>query len=229
MVLRSRLRQFMQRDCNTDDAYSYKIRSLYFDDYKNSGYYENQDGIAQRKKYRIRFYNKDTDFIRLEIKQKNQQFIKKISCPLDAQQVAQVLSGRKLPLCEQMSPAYQEMALKMRGSLLRPSVVVEYLREAYVYPRGNVRITLDQQIVASSQTAHFLGDLPHRTPILPTGQFILEVKYDAFLPTHIQTALGLPHLQQTAFSKYYLSRDALKETFIQKKEVLSNGYDARFI
>ncbi len=38
---------------------TYFIRSIYFDDYKSSAYYEKIDGVEFRKKYRIRFYNHD--------------------------------------------------------------------------------------------------------------------------------------------------------------------------
>ena len=35
----------------------YNIRSLYFDDYDNCSYKDNENGINNREKYRIRIYN----------------------------------------------------------------------------------------------------------------------------------------------------------------------------
>ena len=69
-----------------------------------------------------------------------------------------------------------------------------------------MRITLDENIVSSSQTERFLeGDFARR-PIMPPGRHVLEVKYDEFLPDPIRQVLQLETLQRTSFSKYYLCR-----------------------
>ena len=47
------------------------------------------------------------------------------------------------------------------------------------------------------------------TPVLCAGQHVLEVKFDELLPDQVAQVLELGSLQQTAFSKYYLSRLAL--------------------
>ena len=40
---------------------------------------------------------------------------------------------------------------------------------------------------------------------METGQQILEVKYDEFLPDTIAQLLEIGSLQQTTFSKYYMA------------------------
>ena len=45
-------------------------------------------------------------------------------------------------------PVLQKLCLLMRTRLLRPKVIVEYDRVPYIYPQGNVRITLDENIRA---------------------------------------------------------------------------------
>ena len=69
----------------------------------------------------------------------------------------------------------------MKTRLMRPVVIVEYQRTAYTYPAGNVRITLDEHIGASSRIS---GSWTRRfhDPLLPADQHVLEVKYDEFLP-----------------------------------------------
>jgi hypothetical protein len=83
---------------------------------------------------------------------------------------------------------------------------VEYDRVPYVYPQGNVRITLDEDIRGSNRVDLFLEDQIPLRLIMPAGQHILEVKYDEYLPDYIYRAVQVENLQATAFSKYYLCR-----------------------
>ena len=48
----------------------YRITSLYFDDIYGTGYNDKLNGVLNRKKYRIRTYNFDKNFIRLEEKRR---------------------------------------------------------------------------------------------------------------------------------------------------------------
>lgn len=43
-------------------------------------------------------------------------------------------------------PLVRELYGKMRTQLLRPKTIVDYTREPYIYPAGNVRVTLDYDI-----------------------------------------------------------------------------------
>ena len=67
-LLKLRLPHIMERDTHSGDSGRYTIRSLYFDDFANTAYYEKVDGVAQRAKYRIRFYDYDSSLIKLEKK-----------------------------------------------------------------------------------------------------------------------------------------------------------------
>ncbi len=94
----------------------------------------------------------------------------------------------------------------MQTRHMRPKVIVEYERVPYVYPHGNVRITMDENISASNRTDRFLERQIPLRPILEAGQHILEVKYDEYLPDGIYRTIQSGNLRQTAFSKYYLCR-----------------------
>ena len=61
IILKKKLSLIMEHDANTIDGY-YFIRSLYFDDVNNTAYYEKIDGLEEREKYRIRFYNFDHSY-----------------------------------------------------------------------------------------------------------------------------------------------------------------------
>ncbi len=218
-ILKSRAEAILQRDRHTakDGPYAgiYNIRSVYFDDQRNSCYWENENGTDPREKFRIRIYNHSSRRIMLELKAKQSGKCLKRSCPLTLEQCQILIAGDCLPESPDYPPLLQKLLLQIRTRGLRPVVIVEYDRIPFVFPTGNVRVTLDCNISASSQCSGFLrDDLPLR-PILPTGQHILEVKWDQVLPDFIYRMLMLDKLQWTSFSKFYLCRK-----YSQTKEIL---------
>ena len=77
-ILKSRLENIMTIDENSIyDNHTYKIRSLYFDNDSSDAYYEKLNGVLYREKYRIRYYNDDDSFIRLERKLKHNNMTSK--------------------------------------------------------------------------------------------------------------------------------------------------------
>ncbi|MEG0126806.1 MAG: VTC domain-containing protein, partial [Clostridia bacterium] len=92
-LLRARMLGVLSRDPNTGPTGEYWIRSLYFDDYWNTGYEDKEGGYLLRKKYRIRVYNCADDLIRLERKKKFGAYIYKQAAPLTRPQVQSILEG----------------------------------------------------------------------------------------------------------------------------------------
>lgn len=211
-VLSQRLGAVMERDSHqAGDCYA--IRSLYFDDVRDSCMEENDAGVDQRNKYRIRTYNTHFSFLRLEIKEKVSGLTRKSTCSLSPE------TYRQMTECPgQVSFGPQKVlnrfVLQMRCRLLRPKAIIWYERTAFVHASGNVRITFDRNIAASPFCEDFLKEqIPDLVPVLPAGMHILEVKYDDFLPDAIARQLEIGRLQQTAFSKYYLGRLAIQGEF----------------
>ena len=205
-MLRMRLRHLMPLDSHVAQTGSYRIRSLYFDDYDDRCMKENENGTDPREKFRIRIYNGSSDRITLECKRKERGKTYKTSCPLTAGQTKQLMAGKVLSDLAQQPPLLRKLTLQMMARRLRPVVIVEYERIPYVYKNGNVRITLDTNIASSSAVEQFLEPQISSRPVLPVGQQLLEVKYDEYLPDFIYRSLMLPNLRQTAFSKYYICR-----------------------
>ncbi len=102
-------------------------------------------------------------------------------------------------------PLVGELLDKMRAQGLRPKTIVDYTREPFVYPPGNVRVTLDYDIRTGLSSTDFLN--PDSLTI-PAGDSpsVLEVKWDAFLPDVIRAAVQLEGRRAAAFSKYALCR-----------------------
>ena len=91
----------------------------------------------------------------------------------------------------------------MRSQQLRPRVMVSYVREPYVYPAGNVRVTFDSQVRSTLFHRSFLENQISDICVADEpGDIILEVKFDAFLPDIIQTLLQTEGIRQQAYSKY---------------------------
>lgn len=205
-MLKNRVNHLMDVDRHAGADGSYSIRSLYFDDYENRCFYENENGTDPREKFRIRIYNHSTERITLECKRKERGKTLKTSCPLTVEQTRMLMEGKPIPDISHQPEVLRKLTLQMHTRRMRPVVIVEYDRIPYVYKNGNARITLDTNIASSKEVGRFLDETLPKRPVMPLGQQLLEVKYDEYLPDFIYRNLQLHSLQQTAFSKYYICR-----------------------
>ena len=99
-----------------------------------------------------------------------------------------------------LNDVYREMTV----NLLRPVVIVDYVREAYLHPAEEVRITFDKQLRTGLWSRDlFNPDLP-TIPPFDNGEIILEVKYNQFLPPYIRDLLNTycAGALNSAISKY---------------------------
>ena len=115
-----------------------------------------------------------------------------------------ILNGDYSSLKESSNPLLLEFYAKINFVLLRPKNIVDYQREAYVFPAGNIRITIDTDIKSCFDTMSFLKEDIISVPV--QGSNILEVKYDAFLPEIIRGIVSLSSRRQSSFSKYAATR-----------------------
>ena len=149
------LSRTMQRDKNADQYGEYHIRSLYFDDCFNSAMSDKLDGVKNRHKYRIRIYNYSDKVIRLERKSKHGDYISKLSCGISRDLAEQIIAGDPYGLETLNHPLLQDVYRMMTTRLLRPAVIVDYIREAYIHPCEETRVTLDKQL----RTGYLSSDL----------------------------------------------------------------------
>ena len=205
-MLKIMLPRIMEFDSHTREDGSYLIRSLYFDDFDNSCYYDNENGTDPREKYRIRLYNGSTDVIKLELKRKEHGKTLKKSCSLTKGQVERIINGESVPWDDEMHPLLKKLYVLQNTKGMKPKVIVEYDRIPYVCENGNVRVTLDLNIRTTAEIMTFLDKKTNCRLIMPKGKNLLEVKFDELLPDYIYQTMQLNHLQQTTFSKYYLCR-----------------------
>lgn len=202
-----RLRAVMQRDPHAGAKGVYRIRSIYFDNYRDKALREKIDGVAWREKFRIRWYDDDFSFVRLEKKIKDGALCMKQDVPIDRADLDRLLGGDMAWMSVAGNELIHELYIKTKMQQLRPRVVVSYLREPYIYRPGNVRVTFDSRIRTSLyQTLRPGEEIMDLDAQLEPGRMILEVKYDAYLPEIISMLLQVGWARQTSFSKYGVCR-----------------------
>lgn len=188
-VLSRTLRAVLQPDPHGDERNQYHIRSLYFDTWNDSALYDKINGSADRDKYRIRIYNFSDRVIRLECKSKFRDLISKRSVSISRDLAEQLISADPTGLDTTASGLVSDVFREMRTHLLHPVVIVDYLREAWLHPAEEVRITFDMQLRTG------VGSIDLFNPTLPTvppfdhDEIILEVKYNQVLPPYIEGVL----------------------------------------
>lgn len=206
-AMRRRLAKIMRSDPHTDDTGHYRIRSIYFDNSDDKALREKIDGIGKREKFRIRYYNDEFSFITLEKKMKIDSLCLKYDAQITEDECRKILNCDLSFMKEHPEPLLRELYAKMQYQRLKPRVLVSYLREPYIYPAGNVRVTFDSEIRTSLYRQEFLTEKVYDISAADTPEtMILEVKYDAFLPEIIQDLIQVPGIRQQAFSKYGAAR-----------------------
>lgn len=208
LIEKAKLSAVAELDVHARDLGYYNIRSIYFDDYDNSCFMDNENGADNRKKYRIRIYNCSAEIIHLEEKQKYHGMTRKLACEISKKQCESLMHGKIPADIGRNQQVLQKLALLMQTKLMEPKVIVEYDRVPYVYRSAdaNVRITFDQNIKAIREIGAFFDPDAGGRGVLPVGQALMEVKFDDFLPDEVYSLLQLNGLQASTFSKYYLCR-----------------------
>lgn len=204
-----RLSAVMSYDSHAREDGTYDIRSLYFDNAQDKALKEKTLGLARREKFRLRYYNLDADYIRLEKKSKLNRLTDKQSCIVSKEDCARIIAGDISFLGESENELLREFYAKSKLHGLKAAAVVDYTRKTFVSPLSDTRITLDYHIRTGIRATDFLNPKLSTVPCDAAEEgpiCILEVKYNAFLPGHIAALLQTPDCRCSPFSKYEISR-----------------------
>jgi len=218
--LRQALLPFMTPDgyLQGGERADYTVRSLYLDTPGLECYREKLEGVALRKKYRIRGYDqvRSDSVVFLEIKQKRYNHITKSRAPLERQHVPHVLKtgqyaayspSRENDDIEQKSA--EKFLFYYHRKNLRPVILIVYEREAFFgkYDRS-LRVTLDKNVRSIPCSIHDFHHEPLRHAF--SQSFILEVKFHHAVPPWMQSIIRRFNLQRTSVSKYEICLDLHK-------------------
>lgn len=207
-VLSRAIKRVLKPDPNGDENNEYHIRSLYFDTIFNDALLDKINGVKDRDKYRIRIYNFSDKQIRMECKTKVGSLISKRSLDIPKLLAEQLIAGDPTGLERTRSGLLRDVYREMKLSLLRPVVLVDYVREAYLHEAEEVRITFDKQLRSGLNSKDLFN--PYVPTISPfdNGEMILEVKFNRVMPPFIRDLLCtyVHSAQNSAISKYVWCR-----------------------
>ncbi|MGN7297061.1 polyphosphate polymerase domain-containing protein [Ferdinandcohnia sp. SAFN-114] len=205
-LLRTKLLHFMRGDPNAGPDGKYLIRSTYFDNFDNKILIEKKEGFLNRDKYRVRIYGLSDHVVNLERKSKRNNLTYKSKCTLTRNEYEKIRSGDIQWMEHDERGLIRDLHAEMAYHLIRPLTVVDYEREAFTYPYGNVRVTFDMKVQSSLQNTDMFNKHLPMVDVLEANLVILEVKYDEYIPEVIKCLLQLSDTRQEAYSKYQLSR-----------------------
>lgn len=204
-MLKIYLSKIMCTDSNSfNEDFTYKIRSLYFDNDSSEAYYEKLNGVLYRSKYRIRYYNNDDSFIRLECKMKHNNLTSKKQVTI-TREICDKIMNNEIDNIES-DGLLKEFLDDIKRKHLKPSIIVDYERLAYTYPISDVRITFDSKI-KSGRYDYELFDYDFPTyNVIKDNEVVLEVKFNEVLPESIAIILSMIPTCRQAISKFALCR-----------------------
>lgn len=186
--------------------YGYPIRSLYFDSYDDNDFYEKLGGIENRKKIRLRTYSPESPVVKLEIKMKINNSQEKRSIIISKEDAKELINLNYDVLNNYKSETGTMIYNIMKFNYLRPVVLIEYTRKAFIHPINNIRLTLDSEIKSSETDFNMFDKNPILSPVEDYFTAILEVKYNTFIFKWITDLIAPYNLNQESYSKYMVSR-----------------------
>ena len=206
LAIREQLDRLLQRDEHCADG-PYLVRSLYFDSANQIDFAEKLAGVINRKKVRLRIYDKEASLCKLEIKQKTDDRQQKLSLIISASDAAEISHGNITVLKKYFDTSATSLKAYgiMAQGLYRPVAQIAYDRLAYKYPMYDTRITLDMNVRSSESNLDLFSPDVCYTPIMREDA-VLEVKYSGKLMGFLSALFAQFYLTQGTFSKYCAGR-----------------------
>lgn len=201
-----------------DDCDGYHVHSLYLDSPAFDLYRETTEGVKNRYKLRMRFYDESpTAPVFLEIKSRTTESIRKMRAIVSKPAAEAMLKGNRLSPADLLNPsdkstlALEEFNRRVARLAASGSAFVSYQREAYVaLDSDGVRITFDRHIVGLPYDCLYGMQMPDSAASVFPGQVVLEIKYTGQLPCWSRDLIRDFGLQRTSFPKYVHVVDVLR-------------------
>ncbi len=179
----------------------YSVKTVYFENIYNSIMQGNIDGNPNREKYRIRMYNNNLNDLFLEKKIKRENGIFKYREKITKTDVTKIYEDKIDDFINQ-TELKRDFYINVKTKLLKPKIIVYYDRVAFEHHLTNCRITLDSNVSKNNVINDFFKENKKTSNIY---KFILEVKYEEFIPKYIWELLKI-NMQRQKSSKYLTMR-----------------------
>ncbi len=143
-----------------------KVNNIYFDNTALSAYFDNVEGVPDRRKYRVRWYGNDIFNIenpRLEIKIKSNQLGYKESYAINEFQLDDLRNLSRV--INEKTRSY---------NMFQPTLINSYSRSYYGTTNGKYRITIDRDL----QYFSLLNARKFTRYQIEDQAVVMELKYD---------------------------------------------------
>ena len=198
---------FLMQD-EHNGATGYRIRSLYFDTASDADFFGKMDGLELRRKIRLRIYDPNANFAMLEMKQKQGGYQLKRSLRVTREDAERLIQCDYTPLLRYSEDFAVECYALMQSELYRPKTIVEYNRLAFIAKENKIRITFDNNIIATETNFDLFSPNLNMNPVFDKFFVVLEVKFNGFLLDYIRDLLSNVDKSELSVSKYMLARQA---------------------
>jgi hypothetical protein len=227
LAIRDFVRSYLVIDEYSADKpnYSYRIHSLYLDSDDLRTYWETINGVKNRFKLRLRYYDDlPGSPVFFEIKRRMNEAIMKQRGGVRREAVGWLLGGQ-LPEPEHMLTqntrhfvALQNFSRLMLSIGASPKAHVTYFREAWVSTHDNsIRVTMDRNVYCSPEFGCALGT-ELVDPVKPFGhKVILELKFTGRFPNWFRDLVEAFDLMRGAAAKYADGVALIGESFFARR------------
>ncbi len=171
------------------------INSIYFDDNFFSSIKQNLDGIAEKKKYRVRWYGSEKIINNpiFEIKSKKGFLVKKKHFNLDKFDNNSETNDKNY-----ITKLYNYLNKNFKfKNEIKPILSTHYLRSYFISSNELIRATLDRNI-----KSQLFAKFQDKNLYKGLNNIVLELKYDINLDEFVRTNLKNISLLLTKNSKY---------------------------
>jgi hypothetical protein len=200
-----------------DQPRGYQVYSLYLDTPNRKLYQQSCDGIKNRYKLRVRFYDKNEDGPAfLEIKQRTTETVHKMRAIVSKRAAAAMLRGQWVSpadLLNQSVASYRALAefcLRREQLKAEGTAFVSYLREAFVSQSAeSVRVTFDRDIAGRPYDPRDGLTVPDDESLVKVNGVVLELKYNGRAPRWMHDLVTSFGLQRLSFPKYVYALNAM--------------------
>ncbi len=199
------LRNKLDEVLKLDRGNPYFVRSIYFDSPDDVDYFDKQGGEMIRKKLRLRIYDINSDYAKIEIKGKYDYHQLKESLVVSKEIAKKIINGEYADLLNMDNDLAKRIYVLFQSGY-RPKVIIEYDRAAYI-TTTTTRITFDFNIKKSRDFEKFYTNDINYLELTNPNDVVLEVKFDRFLEPYISKILEKYTSRYQSVSKYVMGRN----------------------
>lgn len=190
--------------------FSYAVHSLYLDSDDLKMYWDTINGVKNRFKLRLRYYDANPKSpVFFEIKRRMNNIIMKQRGGVRQEFVPYLLSGH-LPREEHLlsKAPKQFMALQRFCELMtsvhaKPKAHIFYMREAYVSSDDKHRVTIDRKVFGEENPAMGVKtEMKHPVRCFSDQEVILELKFTNRFPNWFRDVVRMAEVMQCGAAKY---------------------------